>query len=106
MAADDARTTRSLDATDMPSGLPAEQVIGRPDRGFAGIENRTGLLQSLERLSEDDRRLLQMYFGEERRRPRSPRCWAAARCRCLACCARRSTGCAARWSSRDGRSPV
>jgi RNA polymerase sigma-B factor len=66
MAADDARTTRSLDAPDDASGLQAEQVIGRHDRGFAGIENRTGLLQSLERLSEDDRRLLQMYFGDER----------------------------------------
>ena len=65
MAADDARTTRSLDAPDAASGLQAEQVIGRPDRAFAGIENRTGLLQSLERLSEDDRRLLRMYFGDE-----------------------------------------
>jgi RNA polymerase sigma-B factor len=65
MAADDARTTRSLDAPDAVSGLQAEQVIGRPDRAFAGIENRTGLLQSLERLSEDDRRLLRMYFGDE-----------------------------------------
>ena len=66
MAAEDARRTSSLDAPDATSGLPADQVIGRVDRGFAGIENRTGLLQSLERLSDDDRELLQMYFGEER----------------------------------------
>jgi RNA polymerase sigma-B factor len=65
MAADDARIPRSLDAPDAASGLKTEQVIGRLDRGFAGIENRTGLLQSLERLSEDDRTLLQMYFGDE-----------------------------------------
>jgi RNA polymerase sigma-B factor len=66
MAAEDARRTSSLDAPDTTSGLPADQVIGRVDRGFAGIENRTGLLQSLERLSDDDRELLQLYFGEER----------------------------------------
>lgn len=66
MAAEDARLTSSLDAPDPASGLQAEQVVGRVDRGFASIENRTGLLQSLERLSGDDRDLLQMYFGEER----------------------------------------
>ena len=66
MAAEDARSTSSLDAPDAASGLQAEQVIGRLDRGFVGIENRTGLMQSLERLSDDDRELLQMYFGEER----------------------------------------
>jgi RNA polymerase sigma-B factor len=65
MAADEARVPSSLDAPHAATGLPAEQVIGRLDRGFAGIENRTGLLQSLERLSEDDRRLLRMYFGDE-----------------------------------------
>ena len=41
-------------------------MIGRLDRGFVGIENRTALLQSLELLSDDDRELLQMYFVEER----------------------------------------
>jgi len=66
MAADDARRTSSLDAPDAASGLQAEEVIGRVDRGFAGIENRTGLLQSLDRLAVDDRELLQMYFGDER----------------------------------------
>ena len=66
MAAEEARLTSSLDAPDPASGLQAEQVVGRVDRGFASIENRTGLLQSLERLSGDDRDLLQMYFGEER----------------------------------------
>ncbi|HEX5366188.1 MAG TPA: sigma-70 family RNA polymerase sigma factor [Acidimicrobiales bacterium] len=66
MAADEARTTRSLDAPDAATGLQAEQVIGRLDRGFVGIENRTSLVQSLDRLSEDDRKLLQMYFGDER----------------------------------------
>ena len=66
MVAEDVRTTSSLDAPDPTSGLQAEQVIGRLDRGFVGIENRTGLMQSLERMSDDDRHLLQMYFGEER----------------------------------------
>jgi RNA polymerase sigma-B factor len=65
MVADDARTTRSLDAPDAASGLQTEQVIGRLDRAFTGIENRTGLLQSLERLSANDRNLLRMYFGDE-----------------------------------------
>ena len=50
----------------MPGGLPADQVIGRHDRGFAGIENRTALLQSLDRMSDDDRKLLHLYFVEER----------------------------------------
>ena len=63
--AEEARVTTSLDAPDPASGLQAEQVIGRPDRGFLGIENRTALLQSLERLSDEDRALLQMYFVEE-----------------------------------------
>ena len=66
MTAEDARLTTSLDAPDPASGLQAEQVIGRPDRGFVGIENRTALVQSLDRLSDDDRELLQMYFVEER----------------------------------------
>lgn len=66
MSAEEARITTSLDAPDPVSGLQAEQVIGRPDRGFAGIENRTALVQSLELLSGDDRQLLQLYFVEER----------------------------------------
>jgi RNA polymerase sigma-B factor len=66
MTAEDARVTTSLDAPDPASGLQAEQVIGRLDRGFVGIENRTALLQSVGLLSPDDRRLLQMYFFEER----------------------------------------
>jgi RNA polymerase sigma-B factor len=66
MTAEDARVTTSLDAPDPASGLQAEQVIGRLDRGFVGIENRTALLQSVELLSDHDRRLLQMYFFEER----------------------------------------
>jgi RNA polymerase sigma-B factor len=65
LRAEEARVTTSLDAPDPASGLPAEQVIGRPDRGFVGIENRTALLQSLDRLSDEDRALLQMYFIEE-----------------------------------------
>ena len=64
--AEEVRATTSLDAPDPASGLQAEQVIGRLDRGFVGIENRTALLQSLELLSDDDRELLQMYFVEER----------------------------------------
>ncbi len=66
MTAEDARVTTSLDAPDPVSGLQADQVIGRPDRGFVGIENRTALLQSLDTLSEEDRELLQMYFVDER----------------------------------------
>jgi RNA polymerase sigma-B factor len=63
--AEEARTTASLDAPDPGHGLPADQVVGSIDRGFVGIENRTALLQSLSRLSDDDRDLLQMYFVEE-----------------------------------------
>lgn len=66
MAAEDARATASLDAPDPTSGLRAEHVVGRLDRGFVGIDNRTALLQSIDVLSDDDRRLLQMYFMEER----------------------------------------
>jgi RNA polymerase sigma-B factor len=66
LQAEEARVTTSLDAPDPASGLQAEQVIGRLDRGFVGIENRTALLQSLDRLSDDDRALLQMYFVDER----------------------------------------
>jgi RNA polymerase sigma-B factor len=64
--AEEARTTSSLDAPDPANGLPADQVVGTVDRGFVGIENRTALVQSLDRLSDDDRDLLQMYFVEER----------------------------------------
>jgi RNA polymerase sigma-B factor len=66
MSAEEARTTSSLDAPDAATGLQTEQVVGRPDRGFAGIENRTALVQCLQLLSGDDRDLLQMYFVEER----------------------------------------
>lgn len=64
--AEDARITTSLDASDPASGLQAEQVIGQPDRGFLGIENRTALRQSLELMSDADRDLLRQYFLEER----------------------------------------
>jgi RNA polymerase sigma-B factor len=64
--AEDARITTSLDASDPATGLQAEQVIGQPDRGFLGIENRTALRQSLELMSEADRDLLRQYFLEER----------------------------------------
>jgi RNA polymerase sigma-B factor len=64
--AEDARITTSLDAPDPASGLQAEQVIGQPDRGFLGIENRTALRQSLELMSEEDCDLLRQYFLEER----------------------------------------
>jgi RNA polymerase sigma-B factor len=64
--AEDARITTSLDASDPASGLQAEQVIGQPDRGFLGIENRTALRQSLELMSHEDRDLLRQYFLEER----------------------------------------
>jgi len=66
LTAEDARITTSLDAPDPASGLQAEQVIGQADRGFAGIENRTALRQSLELMSGDDRELLRLYFLEER----------------------------------------
>lgn len=65
MSAEEARVTTSLDAPDPVSGLQAEQVIGLPDRGFASIENRTALAQSLDLLSPDDRHLLRMYFVAE-----------------------------------------
>jgi RNA polymerase sigma-B factor len=64
--AEDARITTSLDASDPASGLQTEQVIGLPDRGFLGIENRTALRQSLELMSQADRDLLRQYFLEER----------------------------------------
>lgn len=66
MAAEEARTTTSLDAPDGRGGVRADQVVGRHDRGFVGIENRTALVQSLELLSDADRELLQMYFVAER----------------------------------------
>ena len=66
MAAEEARSPSSLDAPDAASGLLSDQVIGRADRGFTVIDNRTSLLQSLERVSDEDRALLQMYFGDER----------------------------------------
>ena len=66
LTAEDARATASLDAPDLASGLRAEHVVGRLDRGFVGIENRTALLQSIDVLSDNDRDLLQMYFMEER----------------------------------------
>jgi RNA polymerase sigma-B factor len=66
LTAEDARMTSSLDATDPVTGMQAEQLIGRPDRGFTGIENRTALQQSIALLSSDDRELLELYFVEER----------------------------------------
>jgi len=66
MAAEDARVTSSIDATDPTTGMQADQLIGKVDRGFVGIENRTALAQSIQLLSDDDRELLQLYFVEER----------------------------------------
>jgi RNA polymerase sigma-B factor len=63
--AEDARSTRSLDAPDRTTGLPAEELVGRLDRGFLGIENRTALQRGLAQLSEEDRTLLQRYFVDE-----------------------------------------
>ncbi|MGH9111611.1 MAG: sigma-70 family RNA polymerase sigma factor [Acidimicrobiales bacterium] len=66
MTAEHVRVTTSLDAPNPASGLQAEQVIGRTDRGFLGIENRMALDRSLHLLSDDDRELLRLYFIEER----------------------------------------
>jgi RNA polymerase sigma-B factor len=66
LAAEDARMTSSLDATDPTTGVQAEEMIGKPDRGFVGIENRTALQQSISLLSQEDRELLELYFVEER----------------------------------------
>jgi RNA polymerase sigma-B factor len=66
MAAEEARMTSSLDATDPTTGVQAEQMIGKLDRGFVGIENRTALQQSISLLSSEDRELLELYFVEER----------------------------------------
>jgi RNA polymerase sigma-B factor len=65
-SAEEARLPSSLDAVDPVSKLQTEQVVGRPDAGFAWIENRTALRQSLVLLSEDDRELLRLYFLDER----------------------------------------
>jgi RNA polymerase sigma-B factor len=65
MSAEEARLPSSLDAIDPVSKLQTEQVVGRPDAGFAWIENRTALRQTLTLLSEDDRDLLRLYFLEE-----------------------------------------
>lgn len=65
-SAEEARLPSSLDAVDPVSKLQTEQVVGRADAGFAWIENRTALRQSLVLLSEDDRDLLRLYFLDER----------------------------------------
>lgn len=65
LTAEEARMTSSLDATDPTTGIQAEQMIGKLDRGFVGIENRTALQQSIELLSSDDRELLELYFVQE-----------------------------------------
>jgi RNA polymerase sigma-B factor len=64
-SAEEARLPSSLDAIDPVSKLQTEQVVGRPDAGYAWIENRTALRQTLTLLSEDDRDLLRLYFLEE-----------------------------------------
>jgi RNA polymerase sigma-B factor len=65
LSAEEARLPSSLDAIDPVSKLQTEQVVGRPDAGYAWIENRTALRQTLTLLSEDDRELLRLYFLEE-----------------------------------------
>jgi len=65
VSAEEARLPGSLDAVDPVSKLQTEQVVGKPDAGFAWIENRTALRQCLGLLSPDDRELLRMYFLEE-----------------------------------------
>jgi RNA polymerase sigma-B factor len=65
LAAEEVRMPDSLDAVDPTAKLQTEQVVGSPDAGFATIENRTALRQSLELLPEEDRDLLRRYFLEE-----------------------------------------
>lgn len=65
MSAEEVRMPNSLDAVDPTAKLQTEQVVGRPDAGFAAIENRTALRQSLELLPAEDRDLLRRYFLEE-----------------------------------------
>jgi RNA polymerase sigma-B factor len=65
-SAEEARLPSSLDAVDPVSKLQTEQVVGKADAGFAWIENRTALRQSLVLLSDDDRELLRLYFLDER----------------------------------------
>lgn len=66
LTAEEIRLPNSLDAVDPASKLQTEQIVGAPDAGFASIENRTALHQSLELLSHSDRDLLQRYFIEEK----------------------------------------
>jgi RNA polymerase sigma-B factor len=65
MSAEEVRMPNSLDAIDPTAKLQTEQVVGKPDAGFATIENRTALRQSLELMPEEDRDLLRRYFLEE-----------------------------------------
>jgi RNA polymerase sigma-B factor len=65
MSAEEVRMPNSLDVVDPTSKLQTEQVVGGPDAGYASIENRTALRQSLDLLPPDDRDLLRRYFLEE-----------------------------------------
>jgi RNA polymerase sigma-B factor len=65
LSAEEVRMPNSLDVVDPAAKLQTEQVIGSPDAGFATIENRTALRQSLELLPEEDRDLLRRYFLDE-----------------------------------------
>ena len=106
MAADEARITRSLDA-------PHLQAACRPSRSSAASTGASRASRTARGCCRASSACPRTTAGCSRctsvtraRRPRSPRCWSAARCRFRACCARRSTGCAGRWSTRDGTGPV
>lgn len=66
MAAQEARQPGSLDAVDPVTKQSSQQHVGEPDPGFASAENHTALVQAMELLTEEDRRLLQQYFYDGR----------------------------------------
>lgn len=64
--ASDARCTTPIDPGDSGSPVDSNPALAATDRQLATTENRMALAQCMERLSDDDRALLQRYYVERR----------------------------------------
>jgi RNA polymerase sigma-B factor len=65
MLAESVRATGSLDLPAGEEGMSIEHALGVYDPGLERVENRQALVESLRLLPEEDRELLQLYYGDQ-----------------------------------------
>jgi hypothetical protein len=94
MQAAQAYSTCSLDEPRRDSEEPTAETyadtLGELDDGYELVEQRTAISNAAKFLTDRERLILQLRFGRELTRRRSPTGSGSRRCRCPGYCVRRS----------------